>query len=252
MTRSRRRGFEAVTFDLFGTLVHVDEDRLPRLDVDGVSVPSLLAAPLGRLRERVPAVNLGEVLVAYLQALAEIRARRGVDAEREDPPWTLLATCLDRVGIVDDTLARDLARSQMEATLRAARPAKDARSVLDHLRGRGYSLGLVSNLADASGGYELLSRLNLKTCFDATVFSGEVGWRKPDRRIFEAALSALHVEGRAVLHVGDELRADVWGAGRCGLRTVWLNENGRTLEDEYPPLLEIQDLAALMDAELAP
>jgi len=247
---SDRDTFETVTFDLFGTLVHVDDSRLPRMSIDGVSVPSLLAAPIGRLHELAPSVNLGDALVAYFEAKAELRARSDADLDREAPPCAQFARCLERVGIVDETLARELAQAQTEATRRAARLADGALFLLSHLRDRGCALGLVSNLADAPGGRGLLSHLELDRYFDTVVFSGDVGWRKPDRRIFEAALSALHATAPTALHVGDELRADVWGAGRCGLGTVWVNSSGESFEGEYPPRLRTDRLAVLAESGL--
>lgn len=84
------------------------------------------------------------------------------------------------------------------------------------------------------------------------VFSGNVGWRKPDRRIFEAALSALRADAREALHVGDELRADIWGAGHCGLSTVWLNPDREAFAGEYPPRLQIARLDAPLQVTFGP
>ena len=243
-----RPAFETVTFDLFGTLVQLDDTRLPCMSIDGVSVPSLLAAPFGRLHALAPAVNLGDALVAYVEAGAELKVRPVAEVDREVSPCAQFVSCLKRIGIADDALARELAQSQMEATLRAAQLAEGARSLLCHLRDRGCALGLVSNLADAAGGHALLSHLELDRYFDAVVFSSDVGWRKPDRRIFEAALAALHSTAPVALHVGDELRADIWGAGRCGLGTVWVNPSEQKFEGEYPPRLTTDRLALLAEA----
>jgi putative hydrolase of the HAD superfamily len=252
LRRSKRTSFEVVTFDLFGTLVHLDERRLPRLSIDGVSVPSLLAAPFERLMELVPAIDLGEALVAYFEVGAELKGQLAAESDREMRPHLHLTKCLERLGLADQRLVCELARSQTQATLRAARLAEGTHTLLKHLRGRGCALGLVSNLADGEEGRALLSHLQMDIYFDAVVFSGDVGWRKPDRRIFETVLSALDATATTVLHVGDELRADIWGAGRCGLTTVWVNFNGVRFEGEYPPWLQINRLASLADAGLTP
>jgi HAD superfamily hydrolase (TIGR01549 family) len=237
--------FRAVTFDLFGTLVDLDDTALPCLSIDGISVPSLLAAPFIRLLELIPEVNLGDVLVAYFQVGEELKCEL-VELNRELPPYIHLIRCLERVGVVDPVVVREVVHSQQQATLLAARPAEAAVSLLQRLRDQGCSLGLVSNFADGVEGRELLSHLKLINYFDAVVFSGDVGWRKPDERIFESALSALGVDVAEVLHVGDELRADIWGAGRYGLSTVWLNPQREQFSGNYPPRLQIDHLAALM------
>lgn len=245
-----RRVFTAVSFDLFGTLVDLDQSLLPRLSIDGRSLPSLLAAPFARLRELVPAVDLADVLVAYFQAASDLGRPPCGEPDREIAPGEHFARCLERAGIADETLAHALAQAQMDATLRAARPAEGALLVLSALRDRGCTLGLVSNVADALGGRTLLSRLGMAGYLDAVVFSGDVGWRKPDRRMFETAIAAMRVSPGGAVHVGDELRADVWGAGRCGLASVWVNSTGERFEGEYPPRLTISRLATIMEAGL--
>jgi putative hydrolase of the HAD superfamily len=52
------------------------------------------------------------------------------------------------------------------------------------------------------------------------VFSSEVGFRKPDPRIFERVLEALGVAPENALFVGDRLYEDVRGAGELGMTTV--------------------------------
>jgi HAD superfamily hydrolase (TIGR01509 family) len=245
-----RLSFNVVTFDLFGTLVDIDDNRLPCLTIDGVSVPSLLAAPFARLFELVPTMDLGGALVAYFQVGEELKSRPAPELDCEMPPYTHLIWALERIGVRDRAVVRDVVESQTLVTLQAARPAEGAVSLLKHLRDNGCSLGLVSNFADGDEGRDLLAHLKLTSYFDVVVFSGDVGWRKPDRRIFETTLSALHVEAREVLHIGDELRADIWGAGQCGMTTVWLNTNGQPFEGDHPPRLQIDRLEALASSDL--
>ena len=54
----------------------------------------------------------------------------------------------------------------------------------------------------------------------AIAYSDEVGFRKPDGRIFRRALEALGVEPAQALHVGDNPDADVLGAQRAGMRAA--------------------------------
>ena len=59
------------------------------------------------------------------------------------------------------------------------------------------------------------------------VISGEIGIGKPDARPFELALEGLAVPARDAVMVGDSLERDVAGARRAGLRSVWLDRDGR-------------------------
>jgi putative hydrolase of the HAD superfamily len=94
-------------------------------------------------------------------------------------------------------------------------------ALLDSLRDRGLKLGLVSNAFDP--GWLLhrdLEQMGLARRLDFSVFSSEVGMRKPHRAIFERALAALEVEAERTLFVGDRLYEDVRGAGELGMTTV--------------------------------
>jgi putative hydrolase of the HAD superfamily len=58
---------------------------------------------------------------------------------------------------------------------------------------------------------------------DAALISEEVGWNKPDRRAFAAALAAVGGSPESSTMVGDHLEADICGALQAGLpRAVWL------------------------------
>lgn len=92
---------------------------------------------------------------------------------------------------------------------------------LAQLRASGYRLGLVSNIAlDASRMREDLARLGIAEHLDASVFSSEVGVRKPDPRIFLETLARVGVAPADAVFVGDRLRDDVAGARAVGMRTV--------------------------------
>ena len=52
------------------------------------------------------------------------------------------------------------------------------------------------------------------------MLADEVGWRKPDPRIFGSALDRLGVAAGDAVHVGDRLDADVGGAAAAGITTV--------------------------------
>jgi len=96
---------------------------------------------------------------------------------------------------------------------------------LAHLRKAGYRIGLVSNTGRTWGRYlrPIQDELGVGKYFDVRVFSDEVRARKPDRRIFARALERLHLEPEEVVHIGDDVEADVAGAKGMGMRAVWFN-----------------------------
>jgi len=124
------------------------------------------------------------------------------------------------VDVDDEELGRYL-----EAEHRAWDPARTLAAhthpLLESLRGRGLRLGLVSNAFDP--GWLLhrdLEQMGLSQRLDFSVFSSEVGVRKPHPAIFERALEALEVEPERALFVGDRLYEDVRGAAELGMTTV--------------------------------
>jgi putative hydrolase of the HAD superfamily len=135
------------------------------------------------------------------------------------------------VEIDDEELGRYL-----EAEHRAWEPARilaaHTHPLLETLRARGLKLGLVSNAFDP--GWLLhrdLEQMGLAERLDFSVFSSEVGMRKPHPAIFERALEALGAEPERALFVGDRLYEDVRGAAEVGMTTVqalWFRE------DEHP------------------
>jgi putative hydrolase of the HAD superfamily len=113
----------------------------------------------------------------------------------------------------------------LEAEHRAWDPARvlaaQTHPLLEALRGLGLRLGLVSNAFDP--GWLLhrdLEQMGLAERLDFSVFSSEVGLRKPHPAIFERALEALEVEPEHTLFVGDRLFEDVRGAAELGMTTV--------------------------------
>lgn len=103
---------------------------------------------------------------------------------------------------------------------------------------------VVSNADDAFL-KEILRRNGLR--FDHVITSEAVRVYKPRARIFEVALERLRAPApEDVVHVGDSLTADVEGAQRLGMRTIWVNRAGlaRGTSDPHPDH-EVRDLSAL-------
>lgn len=84
--------------------------------------------------------------------------------------------------------------------------------------------------------------------FEATIFAETCGYKKPDKRIFEAMLGSLGIEdAMSVLHVGDSLITDVHGANEAGLKSVWFNPQGKNNITDISPSYEVTSLEQLLD-----
>jgi len=117
----------------------------------------------------------------------------------------------------------------------------DSLAALERIAARVPVAGLTNGNAD-------LERVGIGHLFAFNLGAREHGAAKPDASIFHAACSRLGCEHGDVLHVGDHIEMDVAGAARAGLRSCWINREGRRWEHpELRPDLEFDTLTALAD-----
>jgi putative hydrolase of the HAD superfamily len=121
-----------------------------------------------------------------------------------------------------------------------------AREVLDALRGR-YPLALVTDAQSTYARGEL-HRVGLLDYFDPIVVSGDHGYRKPDRRLFQSALDRMAVAAENALYVGNDMHRDIFGAREAGLKTVMLDsDQGSKAYLDCVPDYTITDLRDLLN-----
>lgn len=99
--------------------------------------------------------------------------------------------------------------------LRTARP--DATDTLRELTRSGVRTGLVCNCLSGAFARSELRRDGLTDLLAVQVFSDEVGYRKPGRRILDMAMTALGGTAGSTWFVGDKWNRDVLAARRAGL-----------------------------------
>ncbi|MDB5186424.1 MAG: putative hydrolase of the superfamily [Candidatus Saccharibacteria bacterium] len=68
--------------------------------------------------------------------------------------------------------------------------------------------------------------LPLAESMDAQVIRATLTNRKPQRRFFEQVIRHFGCEPHEIAMIGDKLIADMWGAKRAGLTTVWVEKIG--------------------------
>ncbi|MDO8434622.1 MAG: HAD-IA family hydrolase [Candidatus Binatus sp.] len=100
----------------------------------------------------------------------------------------------------------------------------EASETLLRLKNRGFKLGVISNFDHRL--YRILDGLDLARYFDSISISSEVGYAKPRREIFEAALGRLGVAAGDAMHIGDSERLDYAAAEAAGIAAV-LVDRGR-------------------------
>ncbi|NNL67833.1 MAG: HAD family hydrolase [Myxococcales bacterium] len=242
-------GARAVFFDLFDTLIRIDESRLPAMKVDGRRIYSTVPrvhedhlAPRGVTRDRFVA--------ALRETVVEIshEKRQNHDEVPAIERWRRVVKKLELPdGDEGEALAADLTHAHARALADAAVPVERAREVLARVHERGLDLALISNFDHTPAADWILEGTGLGDLIEKRVISEAVGVRKPDERIFHEALEHFGVPAEECVHVGDQARADAWGAGRLGLRTVWISRHTEPYgEEAHPPTLVVTRLADLL------
>jgi putative hydrolase of the HAD superfamily len=121
------------------------------------------------------------------------------------------------------------------------------REVLDVLRER-FPLAVVTDAQSAYARGEL-HKVGLLEYLDPIVVSGDHGFRKPDRRLFQFALDGLGVAAEHTLYVGNDMHRDVHGAQKAGMRTALFTSDQETKEHEdCVPDLVFDDHRELLSA----
>jgi putative hydrolase of the HAD superfamily len=123
--------------------------------------------------------------------------------------------------VVEESVAHDSYGRAINAQI-----VEHATEVLDTIRKQGYKIALIAN-DDGVNVRNLLHACGLENYFDVTTISEEAGTEKPDERIFRLALHELGVEPGNAVMVGNRLDADIVGAKRAGLKSVWFKWNSR-------------------------
>jgi len=116
---------------------------------------------------------------------------------------------------------------------------RDIIETLKELREAGLRLCLISN-ADAID-KRYWTESVLFPYFDDAVFSCDVGFLKPDREIYEAAMDRMEVGPEESLFVGDGGSDELLGASRAGMRTVLTEALTRYDEETRKRFLNIAD-----------
>ncbi|WP_167136905.1 HAD family hydrolase [Diaminobutyricimonas sp. TR449] len=99
----------------------------------------------------------------------------------------------------------------------------DALPSLDAMPGARF--GVITN-GDLAFQQRKLSAVGLSERLEHVIASGEVGYAKPDERIFNHACGLFGVPASQAAYIGDRLHTDALGAAAAGLTGVWIDRDG--------------------------
>ncbi len=95
---------------------------------------------------------------------------------------------------------------------------------LEDLRNKGYTLHIITN------GFKETQQLKLSTSgltpyFTQVIESDVCGFMKPDKKIFDFALTISAASAHESIMIGDDLHADILGARNAGLDQLFINRH---------------------------
>jgi putative hydrolase of the HAD superfamily len=207
----------ALLFDINGTLVDIETDEC--MEECYRAIGHFLTYQGIRLRR-------GEVRDLYFQIMKEQFAA----TTEKYPEFDVVAVWreLVRRHATDYTRSLDaeklkqmplfLAEMQRGIARKKLLPFPQTQEILAQLKSS-YYLAVVS---DAQSAYAVpeLRRAGLADFFAPIVISGDYGFRKPDPRLFQAALNKLGIGPEEALFIGNDRFRDIQGARQVGMKTI--------------------------------
>jgi putative hydrolase of the HAD superfamily len=122
------------------------------------------------------------------------------------------------------TLGVETARAFRSASLRRLKVFPQSLRLLGELKD--YPLGVVSNGQRVFSEIEL-RYLDLFKHFKSVIFSSDLGFKKPDPRIFLAGAQALGLNAEEILYVGDNFENDIIPSVKLGMKAMHIEEAWR-------------------------
>ncbi len=121
-----------------------------------------------------------------------------------------------------------------------------ALDVLEEIKQRGYTVGIISNDASVLQNIKL-DTAGIRDMFDVVITSDDIGVCKPDRKIFDEACCQSGYNNEECLFVGNHPVNDIQGASSAGMKVVRMNQGdfyNKELDSNFPV---IEDLRELLD-----
>lgn len=175
----------------------------------------------------IPGVTPDQLMEAWVKEfrlfcphLSELGWKQRYLKEGETTRTELMRRALMHLEIQDLGLATKLSDVYGKERNRALNLFPDAVTLLNHFRER-YPLGIMTN------GPADIQRLELQTLgienqFQFFLIEGELGFGKPDERVFELAEQQAKGSGQEILMIGNSFAHDILPAIQRGWQTVWV------------------------------
>jgi putative hydrolase of the HAD superfamily len=197
--------FEAIIFDLFGTLVDDFATSVGQTYTElakALQVPIEQFMPLWRQTTKMRSDGTFQTVEAGIEHVC------GIMGTRVEPEQMAKAVEI-----------------RLQQTRRALEPRPDAVATLARLKDEGYKLGLLSNCSIEIP--ILWPQTTFAYVFDSAIFSSRERLKKPDPRIYHLACERLGVMPERCFYIADGENHELAAAAKVGLHSVLIRNSSR-------------------------
>jgi len=161
---------------------------------------------------------------------------------------TYVKKALQELGCNDEKLAVEIVDRFSETKDLYIDFYPGAEKIVREISDRGFKMALLTN-GDAVVQRQRVERFKIPAYFPVCLIEGEVGFGKPDPRIFHLAMEKLDVNPEQSWMVGDLLQTDIIGASGVGIHTIWCDYGRKGLPADPPvtPDRTIYDISELIE-----
>ena len=232
-----KKGLSVIAFDYGNTLIEFTKPQLLAMSEALQSVLEELYGPfdidvLNEIRRK-------QILAPY--------ERDFVENEMYEVSAELVRVLFDQEPTAE--VVHRIMQTRQDAFVDAVFLPEGVRELLESI-GERYRLGFISNYPCGDSIRNTLAKFGIEALFESTVISGEVTRIKPHALIYETLLENMGVGAEEVVYIGDNWLADVQGAKRMGMQSIWTKqylpyENFQPQDGDHEPDAVIEHLDEL-------
>lgn len=165
---------------------------------------------------------------ALIEAIREVRTWFWSDTKRHErgrlnldkTRFEIALMALEKLGYPDRQGAQAIAEEFTSIIDQKTCFFPGAEDTLAALKAKGVKLALLTNGAREKQRAKI-QKFKLERFFDVILIEGELGYGKPDPKVYEKALADLALEASQTWMIGDNLEWDVAGPQRMGIYGIW-------------------------------
>jgi len=220
-----------VFFDLDETLIK-----------NNIPVRSLFPRVYSDFKDAIGTENRGAFFEVLQEEVSGLWLRM---FDSETSPEQQLVTCfikaINNTKAISPTKSPGLAKAMVqhffELGSRNVELHDGALETLNALRKKRITTGIITNGIEKLQSGKI-KQLGLHKYIDNITISGEARAHKPDKAIFDLALSRAKVEAKNSWFVGDHVKNDIAGAVKAGLNSVYYNPHNLHIEKSFAGVVE--------------